>query len=137
MGKVTMIQMSFFKHFYDVFGSNLPEDKISADHEQELNRYVSQPSSLFNRFLLDSFELRGLDRAIGSLPRKKSPGHDCILNEHIINVGDSAKCMLLVLFNSVLQNTVYQMIGRRVLLFLFIKEGAKPSQIPRVIGPFR
>ena len=56
----------FFQHFYGVFGSNLPEDEISAEHEQELRRYASQPSSLFNHFLLDSFELTELDRAIGS-----------------------------------------------------------------------
>jgi len=50
------------------------------------------------------FELTDLNRAIGPLPWKK-PGHDCILNEHIIQVGESTKQMLLMLFNSVLQTS--------------------------------
>ena len=45
-----------------------------------------------------------LERAVGSLPRKKSPGHDFILNEHLIHGGESVKKLLLLLFNSVAQN---------------------------------
>jgi len=41
---------------------------------------------------------------MGHLPRNKSPGHDGILNEHLLNGGDSKKQMLLILFNSVLQS---------------------------------
>ena len=95
----------FFKHFFGVFGSNLPEDEISPEHEQELKGYVSRPSSAYNHFLVEPFELTELDRAIGTLPRKKSPGHDCILNEHIIHGGESNKQILLMLFNSVLRST--------------------------------
>jgi len=54
---------------------------------------------------MEPFELIDLDTTIGSLPRRKSPGHDCILNEHVIHGGESAKHMLLMLFNTVLQRT--------------------------------
>jgi len=42
--------------------------------------------------------------AMGPLPRNKSPGHDGLLNEHLLNGGGSIKQMLLLLFNSVLQS---------------------------------
>jgi len=92
----------FFKHFFGVFGSSLPEDEISPEQEQELKGYVS---FAYNHFLVEPFELTELDRAIGTLPRKKSPGHDCILNEHIIHGVESTKQILLILFNSDLRST--------------------------------
>jgi len=49
-----------------------------------------------------------LERAVRSLPRKKSPGHDYILNEHLIHGGESVKRLLLLLFNSVAQNAYVQ-----------------------------
>ena len=60
---------------------------------------------MFNKFLSDPLELRELEGALGSLPRKKSPGHDCILNKHLIHGGAALNDLLLSLFNSVLKHT--------------------------------
>ena len=96
--------VGFFKHFFGVFGSSQPEDDMSPAYEKELRRYLSRPCSVHNQSLLNSFELEELERAMGPLPRNKSPGHDGLLNEHLLNGGDSIKQMLLLLFNSVLRS---------------------------------
>jgi len=55
--------------------------------------------------LINSFfhliELKELEGALGSLPRKKSAGHNCILNEHLTHGGAAINDLLLSLFNSV------------------------------------
>jgi len=67
--------------------------------KKTLRRYLSQSCSVRYQSLLNSFELEELERAIGPLPRNKSPGHDGLLNEHLLNGGESIKQMLLLLFN--------------------------------------
>ena len=64
-------------------GSHMPEDELAPNLEQELSQYLSMPSSLHNSFLTDPFEMQELDKVIPSLSRRKSPGHDSLLNEHI------------------------------------------------------
>jgi len=135
---VSSKENGFFKRFFGVFCSKLPEDKITPEHEQELKGYVSRPGSVYNHFLVEPFQLTDLDRAIGPLPRKKSPGHDCILNQHFIQGGESIKQMLLMLFNLIRFCKVHAFltIDRQVLSFLSINARARPSQIPPVTGPF-
>ena len=95
------VAVGFFEHFNRVFGSNLPEDELSSDYEQELSQYTRLPNTVFNKFLSDPLELRELEWALGSLPRKKSPGHDCILYDHLIHGGAAIKiccCLCLIRF---------------------------------------
>jgi len=99
------VAVGFFEHYNRGFGSNLPEDELSPNYEQELSQYTRLPNTVFNKFLSDPLELKELEVALGSLPRKKSPGHDCILNEHLIHAGAAINDLLLSLFNSVLKHT--------------------------------
>ena len=99
----SQVANGFFEHFYNVFGASSPEDSISPEQERELQEYASQPSTFPNRLLMEPFDPTEIDKAIGSLSRRKSPGHDSILNEHIIYGGTAAKSLLLMLFNSVLR----------------------------------
>jgi len=79
----------------------MPEDELDPNLEQELSQYLSMPSSLHNSFLNDPFEMQELDKVISSLSRRKSPGHDSLLNEHIIHGGRYVRLLILALFNSV------------------------------------
>jgi len=59
------------------------------------------PSWIHNQSLTAPFDWDELDKVIRILPRKKSLGHDNILNEHIVYGGNAIKTLLLSLFNSV------------------------------------
>jgi len=54
----------FFHHFSSVFGSKLPEDKLSPDLERELSLYERLPSTVLNQFLLNPLEVTELEGAI-------------------------------------------------------------------------
>jgi len=69
------------------------------DSERKFGLYERLPSTVLNQFLLNPLEVTELERAIGSLPCKKSPGHDCILNEHILVYGGAALNNLLSPFS--------------------------------------
>jgi len=61
------------------------------------------PSSLHNSFLTDPFEMQELDKVVHSLSRRKSSGHDSLLNEHIIHGRRYVRLLILALLNSVIK----------------------------------
>jgi len=64
----------FYENFFGVFGSSQPENDMSPAYKNKLSRYLSHSCSVHNQFLLKSFELEELNRALVSLLRNKAVG---------------------------------------------------------------
>jgi len=93
----------FHKHFSSVFS---PEHKHNTDITEELNDYCKydENGNRVNDILTKSFTEEEIGNIITSLSKRKSPGNDGVLNEHLLYMyaGDAMYKGLTHLFNAIL-----------------------------------
>ena len=99
----TNVAEGFKEYFAQVFDYVNTDDLLYDTLNKELVHYMNTESSPLLKTLTRQFSIEEVEKAVHSLSKRKSPGHDGILNEHIIYAGHSVVKMLRILFNAMLK----------------------------------
>jgi len=96
------VTSGFTQHYKSVFSNATPNDHITDVMASELNGYVETPDHLDIQPLIIPFTSEEISVVTKDLRKRKSPGHDGILYEHIIGARQPVNQALAALFSSIL-----------------------------------
>ena len=114
----------FSNIFSDVHSNEKSFDLVNDDFYKESNPRLVHP-----------FSFEEVSTAIRCLAKRKSPGHDNTLNEHIIHAGPVCASALVTLFNSVLHYEKVPINWQTSILIPLYKGKGKPKDNPSSYRP--
>ena len=127
----------FAEHFEQVFRQSGQSDGTHCSDllYATLNNFTSDTTNIGSDSLEDAITADELDQAILSLKRRKAPGPDGILNEHLINGGLPLNSLLLILFNKILQQEVIPQSWKDSIIIPLYKGNRKCKTDPKSYRP--